>query len=55
MPNKPVKYRAVVKLSYEDGSVVEPGKLLTVKQAARLEDEDAWLLEQELVERVGES
>ena len=54
MPNKPVKYKAVVKLSYEDGSVVQPGKYLTAKQAARIEDEDAWLLEQGLVVKDGE-
>jgi len=52
MATKPVKYKAVVKLSYEDGAFVEPGETLTAKQAARLEDEDAWLIDQELVEKV---
>lgn len=51
---KPIKYKAVVKLSYEDGSVCEAGKTLTAKQAARLEDEDIWLVDQGLVEKVGE-
>ena len=48
---KPIKYKAVVKLSYEDGSTVEPGGTLSKKQAARLEDEDMWLVDQGLVEK----
>lgn len=52
MPTKPVKYRAVVKLTFEKLGVCEAGEVLTPAQAARLEDEDAWLIEQNLVEKV---
>lgn len=54
MPTKPVKWKAVVKLTF-DGSglgVVKAGETLTAAQAKRLEDEDAWLVEQGLVEKV---
>jgi len=52
---KPIKYKAVVRLSYEDGTFVDPGKTLSKKQAARLEDEDMWLVDQGLVEKVSVS
>lgn len=51
---KPIKYIAVVDLSYEDGSTCAAGEPLSRKQAARLEDEDLWLLDQELVVKAGE-
>lgn len=52
---KPIRYRAVVGLSFDDGSRCEPGDLLNKKQAGRVEDEDAWLLDQGKVVKDGDN